>query len=92
VEQQRDHLPSDDGDNSAERSAARRLTPRHQNARSAGRPSTSHHRYRDPKRLDSLDPVVATDMPDRLPAIRGEVMLWRSFLADEINVILRDEK
>ena len=34
---------------------------------------------------------VVTDLPRHLPALAGELLIWRAFLADEIRAILNGE-
>jgi len=36
-------------------------------------------------------PLVMTDMPKRLPAMRDELAIWRAFLSTEIDAIMRGE-
>jgi hypothetical protein len=36
--------------------------------------------------------TVKIDMPNRLPPMKSEVALWRAFLADEIEAILKCEE
>jgi hypothetical protein len=33
---------------------------------------------------------VTADLPRRLPLMKSELAIWRAFLADEIEAILRD--
>lgn len=41
-----------------------------------------------PRDRDCADVVVATDLPPSIPPLRGEIAIWRSFLAEEIHDIL----
>lgn len=41
-----------------------------------------------PRRPAHADIVVATDLPSSTPPLRGEIAIWRSFLAQEIHDIL----
>lgn len=41
-----------------------------------------------PRKLAHADIVVATDLPPTTPPLRGEIAIWRSFLAQEIHDIL----
>jgi hypothetical protein len=34
---------------------------------------------------------VSTNLPEALPPMREELALWRAFLSDEIEAILRDD-
>ena len=38
-----------------------------------------------------LTPLVMTNLPKRLPAMRDELAIWRAFLSNEIDAILRDQ-
>jgi hypothetical protein len=36
--------------------------------------------------------IVRTNLPSSLPPCKSELALWRAFLAEEIDAILRDEE
>ena len=38
-----------------------------------------------------VEPVVVNDLPKGLAVTREELAIWRAFLADEIDAILRKE-
>lgn len=38
-----------------------------------------------------VNPLVVSDLPGRIPAIREELAIWRAFLSDEIDAIIRDD-
>jgi hypothetical protein len=37
-----------------------------------------------------VETPVTTELPQRLPVMKAEMAIWRAFLADEIEAILRD--
>ena len=40
---------------------------------------------------DNEEIAVVTDLPKRLPLTRDELAIWRAFLSNEIDAIMRDE-
>jgi hypothetical protein len=66
-------------------------SPRHRGGR-AGLPRS---RARDSVDFVSRDaspsPVVMTELPKRLPAMRDELAIWKAFLSTEIDAIMRDK-
>ena len=42
------------------------------------------------QRLIDPEAIIQSDLPSKLSPTKAEVALWRSFLADEIDAILRD--
>jgi hypothetical protein len=56
---------------------------------SPSRPAVAAHtQHSNPARGD--DERLTTDIPDRLRPVSGELSIWRAFLAEEIEAILRD--
>ena len=39
-----------------------------------------------------VDPLIVSDLPSRIPAIREELAIWRAFLSDEIDAIMRGDE
>jgi hypothetical protein len=39
-----------------------------------------------------VEPRVVSDLPGRIPPIREELAIWRAFLSEEIDAIIRDDE
>lgn len=44
------------------------------------------------KLTGQADRTVSTELPRRLPAMQGELAIWRAFLSNEIDAIIRDDE